>query len=176
FGGRAVAPGRGHAGLGQGAAVGADLFGRLLVDVGVAGFHQGLCELVHVAEVVAGEIQVVVAVGLPVEAQPVHGVDDGIDVFLVFLLGVGVVEAQVAHAAVVARQPEVHADALGVADVQVAVGLGREAGADARRVGRALGLDGRRAGGAGPALALEAVGLQAIFDDVAQEIAGGGRR
>jgi hypothetical protein len=40
------------------------------------------------------------------EAQPLHGVLDAVDVLLLFLLGVGVVEAQVAHAAVVARQPK----------------------------------------------------------------------
>src|SRR5262249_8865062 len=48
------------------------------------------------------------------------------------LLGVGVVEAEVTLAAVLLRQAEVQADRLGVADVQVAVGLGGEAGVDAR--------------------------------------------
>jgi hypothetical protein len=47
-------------------------------------------------------------------------------VLLFFLLGVGVVKAHVADAAVVARQAEVQADALGVAHVQVAVGFGRK--------------------------------------------------
>src|SRR3546814_11722109 len=42
----------------------------------------------------------------------------------------GVVEAQVAQAAELGGDAEVQADRLGVADVQVAVGLGREAGAD----------------------------------------------
>jgi hypothetical protein len=68
---------------------------------------------------------------LPVEAQPLDGLDDGVDVFLLFLGRVGVVEAQVAGAAVDLGQAEVEADALGVAVVQVAVGLGREAGLDA---------------------------------------------
>ena len=43
-------------------------------------------------------------------------------------MGVGVVEAQVAHASVGGRDAEVQANGLGVADVQVAVGFGREAG------------------------------------------------
>src|SRR5690606_5555754 len=73
-------------------------------------------------------------------------------------------------------QPEVHANALGVPDVQIAVGLGREPRADAGRVGRAPGLDRGRARLAGPALALESVGLQIVVDDVAQEIGGGSRR
>jgi len=63
-----------------------------------------------------------------------HGIDDGIDVLLFFLFRVGVVEAQVAGAAVLERQAEIEADRLGVAEVQIAVGLGREAGADPRRV------------------------------------------
>ena len=68
--------------------------------------------------------------GVPREAQPVHGVDDRVHVLGVFLHRIRVVEAQVADAAVVARQAEVQADALGMAHVQVAVGLGREARAD----------------------------------------------
>ncbi len=177
LGGRAVAPGRVDAGFGQGAAVGPDLVGALFIDVGVAGLDQRLGELIHIAEVVAGEIQVVAAVGLPVEAQPVHGLDDGVDVLLVFLLGIGVVKAQVTDAAEVAGQAEVHADALGVADVQIAVRLRRKTGADLRRIGFALLLHGGRPRLARPTLALEAVGLQVVFDDVEQEIGcGGGRR
>ncbi|MCY1531299.1 hypothetical protein D9M68_665200 [compost metagenome] len=177
FRGGAVAPGRIDAGFGQRAAVGTDFLGALLVHVSVAGLDQRLGEFVHVAEVVAGEVQVVVAVGLPVEAQPVHGLDDGVDVLLVFLFGVGVVEAQVADAAEIARQPEVQADALGVADVQVAVGLRRKAGADTGRVQAALLLLRRRAGLARPALASEAIGSEVVLDDIQQEIGcGGGRR
>ena len=48
-----------------------------------------------------------------------------------FLGRVGVVEAQVALAAELVGEAEVQADGLGVADVQVAVGLGRKAGVDA---------------------------------------------
>nr|WP_236748530.1 hypothetical protein [Acidovorax carolinensis] len=48
-----------------------------------------------------------------------------------------------AHATVVARQAKVDADAFGVANVQVAIGLGREAGADFGGVG----LAGRVVGG-----------------------------
>jgi hypothetical protein len=53
-----------------------------------------------------------------------HHVDDGAHIFVFFLFRVGVVEPQVAGAAVVAREAEVQADALGMADVQIAVGLG----------------------------------------------------
>ena len=90
--------------------------------------------------------------------------------FLVFFFRIGVVEAQVADAAEVARQPEVHADALGVADVQVAVGLRRKARADAGRVRVSLLLHGRRARLARPAFALEAIRFEVVLDDVEQEI------
>jgi hypothetical protein len=43
---------------------------------------------------------------MPVEAEPAHRVDDRVDVLLLFLLGIGVVEAQVADAAVLLRQPK----------------------------------------------------------------------
>ena len=66
-----------------------------------------------------------------------HHLDNGVDILLLFTLRVGVVKAQVAHTAVVRRQAEVQADAFGMADMQVAVGLGREARADACGVGRA---------------------------------------
>ncbi len=115
--------------------------GGLFVHIGVAGFDQVLGRAVHEVEVVAGLVGVGGA-GLPFQSKPshLHGVDDAVDVFGVFLLRVGVVKAQVAHAAVVARQAEVDADALGVADVQVAVGLGRKAGADLGGVWLARGV------------------------------------
>ena len=49
---------------------------------------------------------------------------------MVFFFGIGVVEAQVALAVVNIGQAEVQADGFGVADVQVAVGFGRETGLD----------------------------------------------
>ncbi len=102
----------------------------MLVDVGVARGDEVFSRAVHEVEVVAGLVRFVVARLAPVKTQPFDRVDDGVDVFHLLFFRVGVVKPQVAHAAVVARQAEVEADALGVADVQVAVGLGREAGAD----------------------------------------------
>src|SRR5262249_17131756 len=83
--------------------------------------------LIELIEIVGGEIK-----PGPLEAEPVDVERDGIDVFLLLLAGVGVVEAQVAMAAVLECGAEVEADRLGVADVQVAVGLGRKARADLR--------------------------------------------
>src|SRR6185503_3481523 len=66
---------------------------------------------------------------------------------------VRVVEPEVAPAAELRRDPEVQADRLGMADVEVAVGLGREAG------------DGRR----------DATGGDVGGDDLADEVAPLGR-
>src|SRR5690606_10213726 len=98
----------------------------------------------------------------PLEAQPAHVLLDRADEGGVFLGRVGVVEAQVAGAAELLGDAEIQADRLGVADVQVAVGLRREPGADrgVLAAGQVLaddladevvarGLGGRRGGGGG---------------------------
>ena len=54
-----------------------------------------------------------------------------------------------------------------MADVQVAVGLGREAGADVGRVGLAGGLVRRVARAAGPAAAGVGAGGEVMLDDLA---------
>ena len=106
----------------------ADLFGGEVVDVGFARLNELQSPLVELAEVVGG-----VAEALPLEAEPAHVGHDGVDVLLLFLFGIGVVEAQVGFAAELVGETEVDADGLGVADVQVAVGLGRKARLDRRR-------------------------------------------
>ena len=125
---RPVAPRAVPAGLGQRAAVLADLVRREVVDVGLARPDQVDGPRVELLEVVGRVVEVLA----PVEPQPAHVRLDGVDVLLLLLDGVRVVEAQVAAAAELARDAEVEADRLGVADVQVAVRLGREAGDDRR--------------------------------------------
>ncbi len=76
-----------------------------------------------------------------------------------------------AHAAVFLGQAEVDADAFGVANVQVAVGLGGEAGADLGGVGLALALHVGATGHAGPAAAGVGALRDVFFNDLAQEVA-----
>jgi hypothetical protein len=117
-----------------------ELFGGALVDVRFAGEDQLLGPRVQLVEVVGGEEQAV----RPVVAEPLNVGLDRVDELLLFFGRVRVVEAQVALAAVLQRGAEVEHDALGVADVQVAVRLGREAGVDLVRLDRAggdLGVD-----------------------------------
>ena len=105
--------------------------GRLLVHVGQAGDNQVLGRPVHEIEVVAREIFVGLqragrargAGQVCFIAEPLHRVTDAVNVFLLFLLWVGVVEAKVTHAAIFLRQFEVKPDTFGMADVQVAVGF-----------------------------------------------------
>ena len=71
---------------------------------------------------------------LPLEAEPLDVLLDGVHVLSVFLGGVRVVVAEVGLAAVFLGKAEVDAEALGVAEVQVSVGLRREAGEDGRHL------------------------------------------
>jgi len=160
-------------GFGERSAVRAHLVGALRVDVRVAGLHEPLGHLVEPVEIVAGEVQVVFVLVAPFEAEPVHGFDDRVNVLLLFLLGVRVVEAQVAAPAVFRGEAEVQADRLRVADVQVAVGLGGEARADGRGVDGGAALQGERAGAAGPGAAGMLARAQILFDDCADEVARG---
>ena len=139
------------AGLGQRAAVLADLLGGQVADVRLARLDQLHGPVVELVEVVGGVEEAVV----PVEAEPAHVLLDGVDVLDLFLARVGVVEAQVALAAELRGHAEVQADGLGVADVQIAVGLRRKARVDAPAV---------------------LVGFEVVDDDVADEIGLEGAR
>ena len=48
----------------------------------------------------------------PVEAQPPHRLDDGIHIFLLFLLRVGIIKTQMALALVVMGKAEIQTNAL----------------------------------------------------------------
>ncbi len=112
--------------FGQAATVFLGLLRGKVVDVGLAGLDQLDGPVVQLIEILRG----VAHFTGPFEAQPFDVAFDGVDVFLIFLGRVGVVKTQVRDAAELLGQAEVDADRLGVADVQVAVGLRREASHD----------------------------------------------
>jgi len=124
---------------------------------------------VHEVEIVAGVVQVLDAERPPIPTQPAHDLDDRIDIGLFFLLRIGVVQPQMARATVLPRQTEIQADALGVADVQVAVGLRRETQAHACRVELARAVVRRISRRAGPVPPRMQVLAQVLLDDRAQE-------
>jgi hypothetical protein len=171
LGRRAVAVRAVGARMAEVAAGRAHRLGALLVDVGMAGRDQRLRGAVHEVEIVARVVQVARAVRVPVVAEPGHRVEDAVDVLLLLLLGIGVVEAHVADAAVFGGEAEVQRDAFRMADVQVAVRLRREARADAGRIGGAGSVCGGVAGLAGEATAGVGALGEVAFDDVAQEVA-----
>ncbi len=122
---RAIAIRAFFAGLGERAAMPADFLGGQIVNVGFAVFDQLDCPLVKLVEVIGR-----IAEAVPLETQPADVFHDGVDVLLLFLFGIGVVKAQVGLAAEFVGQSEIKADGLRVANVEVAVWLGREAGLD----------------------------------------------
>ena len=101
----------------------AELLGRQVADVGKALLDQFDGKLVVLFKVIRAVEEAVA----PVEAQPVNVLLDRVDVLGVLLRRVGVVHAQVAQAAELLRRAEVDGQRLAVADVQIAVRLGREA-------------------------------------------------
>ena len=100
----------------------ADLRLAQAANVGAPALDELHGEAVQLIEVVGGVVQALA----PVETQPPDVVLDSLDVDGVLLGRVGVVETQVALPAELTGHTEVEADGLGVADVEKAVGLGRE--------------------------------------------------
>ncbi len=123
---RTLAVGAVFAGIFEGATVFADLVGGLVVDIGQAFFDQRDSPFVELGEVIGG----VVFVLAPLETQPADVLFDRVDVLLFLFGGVGIIETQVILAAEFFGDAEVDADGFGVADGQIGVGLGREAGDD----------------------------------------------
>jgi hypothetical protein len=119
-----VTPGTIASRLGQRAAGEAHFLLRLVVDIGLAGADQVLRPLVELLEVV----RCVIEMGSPVEAEPAHITLDGVDVLLFLFRRIGVIEAQVTAATELLRNAEIEVDRLGVANMQIAVGLRRKAG------------------------------------------------
>ena len=125
FGGT-VSPGAGDAGLVHGATVQTDLLLGLVIHIGEPPFDKVFSPLVKLVEII-GSIQFLV----PLEAEPFDVFLDGIHIFGVFLGRVGVVIAKIGLSAVFLRQAEIQANAFGVSQMKVAVGLRRETGHDA---------------------------------------------
>ncbi len=128
--GRAVAVGRRLAGLGRGTLLRGNLLGALVVDICLALLDEAHGQVKELREIVGG---VVLAVG-PVEAEPVDVFLDGVDILHILLDRIGIVEAQVASAAKLLGHTEIHAYGLGMADMEVSVGLGRETRVEATAV------------------------------------------
>ena len=119
-----VPPGTFGSRLGQAAPRLPDFFGRLFTDKGQAFLDQALCLEVDFFEKIGSVKETVI----PIVAQPVDVILDGLDKDFIFLDRVGVVHAEVAEAAQDFCRTKIYDDSLGVADVQIAVGLGWKTG------------------------------------------------
>ena len=65
---------------------------------------------------------------IPLETQPSDVSLNRVDVLLAFFARIGVIETQIAFATVSFCQTKVQANALGMSDVKIAIGLGRKTG------------------------------------------------
>ena len=99
--------------------MGGDVFSRLFVHVGLAILNQLDSVAVQRLEVIAG----VVLAPIPFKTKPSNVSTNGVDVLSVFLDRVGVVKTEVDRATVLCSQAKIHANRLGVPNVQVTVGL-----------------------------------------------------
>ena len=97
-----------------------------LAYIGQALFDQALGQLIGLLEIIRAIEKPVV----PVKPKPVDVLLDGVHELGVLFGGIGVVHAQVADAAELLRGAEIDAQGLAVADMQISVGLRREAGVD----------------------------------------------
>ena len=124
--GRPVAPGRVLPGLGQGAAILTHFLLAELIHIGQAAADPVLRDLIALVVIIGG---IELTAG-PVEAQPVDIPLDGFDILGILFGRVGIVETQVALAAVFLSGQEVHNQGFAVADMHISVRLRRETGMD----------------------------------------------
>ena len=100
-----------------------DFFSRKVVHIGFTHFDKLFGIFVQLLKIV-GSVKLSI---LPVAAKPVDVFADGVDVFLFFLGGIGVVKAQVAQSIEFIGNTEIQADGFGMAQMQISVGLRRKA-------------------------------------------------
>ena len=121
----AVPPGTGRTGsINRTAALG-DLFLALVVDIGKPPLDQLLGPFVKLVEIVR-RIEFLV----PLETKPLDIFLDRIHILGIFLGGIRIIITKICLAAIFLGQAEIDAKALGMAKMQITVGLWRETGQD----------------------------------------------
>ena len=96
-----------------------DLLRAQAVHVGQPLVDQLHGQLIKPVEIVAGKLLLTI----PGEPKPLHILLDRLDVLILFLLGIGIIEAQIATAVIAFGNPEVQADRLGMTNMQVPIGF-----------------------------------------------------
>ena len=97
-------------------------FGRAVAPVGMTGFQKP----VDIGVVDVEALALIGQVAVPVQAQPLHGGENGIGVFLFRARGVGIFDTQAELAAEVAGEQPAENGGTATADVQMAGGAGSE--------------------------------------------------
>jgi hypothetical protein len=154
--------------LGERAARGAQLVGRLRIHVRVAVPDELLGELVHPVEVIGRVVEVLVLLA-PVVAEPVDRIEDRVDELLLFLFRL-VSSKRMWQTPRMLRHAEIEADRFGVPDVEVAVRLGRKTRADAGGIGRRAGVLVGLSGLSAPAARGVLPGGEILLDRLADEV------
>ena len=100
----------------------ADLVRVQVVDIRFAVFDQLDGPFIELSEVVGREAE-----ALPVKAKPADICLNRVYIFLLFLLGIGVVESQIGAPAELVGETEIKANRFGVPNVEISVRLRRKA-------------------------------------------------
>ena len=112
----------GLTGLGNRTAVLAHLVEGQLLDIGMPRFDQLQRPFKQLLEIITGKANL-----RPLKPQPCDVLLDRTNELVALLLGIGIVEAQVALTAKLLGDAEIEANRFGVADLQITIWLGREA-------------------------------------------------
>ena len=95
----------------------------LFVDIGTTFLNKPYGKVPQLLEIVAGIVDV-----SPLESEPLDVLLNALDIFCILLLGVGVIEAEVALSTIFLSQAEVNGDGFGMTDMKVAVRFWRKTG------------------------------------------------
>ena len=119
----AVPPGALDTGLVNCSPAFGNLFLALVVNVCEASLYELFGPLVKLVEIVG-----CIALLLPLETHPAYIFLNRVHILDILLDRIGVVIAEIGLSAILGGESEIDAQALGVAEVQIAVGFGRETG------------------------------------------------
>ena len=97
-------------------------FGGTVINISQSLFYQRNGEVVYRIKIIRG-IQLIG----PLKAQPFYVGFYAVNIFNFLFGGVGIIKTQVGLAAILNAKAKIEADAFGMANMQVAIGLGRKA-------------------------------------------------
>ena len=109
--------------LGQSAAILTHLVGGEVANKGKTLFNKFQGTLINIVKIVGSIVDIV-----PMITQPFYIFHNGVNIFNIFLGGIGIIKTKITTSAVLFGSTEVNADCLCVTDMQIAVRFGRKTG------------------------------------------------